>query len=95
MKAHEIEERKEKKRERLAEVKRRVEAARKFMGGEASEGVPPGMVVDVPAADPEDDGSEAQDTSAPRKLPERKTKQQRQKAARRLAEVCRSHLSFQ
>lgn len=82
LQAHETEEKRVKEAEKLAEVKAKMDSARD--NSEDPLGVPPGMKLDTETLDRDED----EDTlSIPRKAPERKTKQQRRKAANILAEV--------
>ncbi|KAH9947852.1 P60-like protein [Amylocystis lapponica] len=88
--AHEAEERRVKAAEELSTVKARLEEARKSAVLEtANADAAPGMTVDKPGADaPEDDadGEAETEASIARRMPVRKTRQERQKAARQKAE---------
>ncbi|KAF7317792.1 Ribosome biogenesis protein NOP53 [Mycena kentingensis (nom. inval.)] len=83
--AVDIEEKREKEAELLAAEKAKFERAKENAVEDAI-GVPAGMRVDVPAegADDEDDGATE---AIPKEMPGRKTKAQRNKAARLLAEM--------
>ncbi|KAJ6580989.1 P60-like protein [Mycena capillaripes] len=82
LKAHEMEEKRVEKAAKLAETKTKIEQAK----GDVEEtlGVPPGMKVDD--AVPDEDADPAASETIPKKMPERKTKAQRNKAARVLAQ---------
>lgn len=94
VKANEMEERRAKEVERLVEIKDKI--ARAITGTDVTqEGVPAGMVVDE-RGEEDEEGAEGEDGDKPlaKKAPERKTKQQKQKAARQRAEVCTTLVSF-
>ncbi|KAL0945916.1 hypothetical protein HGRIS_012199 [Hohenbuehelia grisea] len=84
IKAHEAEERRVAEAERLAAVKTKMEQAR-LNAQEYDQGGARGMTVDDPSNAPETESAE-EEMSLPKKLPERKTKAQRNKAAKLLAE---------
>ncbi len=89
LKAHEIEEKRISEAEKLAEVKTRMEKAR-VDADDGNSGVP-GMKVDIaPAVEEEQEPAEIFSKPAP----ERKTKQQRRKAAKVLAEVRRTCILY-
>ena len=87
LKAHEVEEKKVKEAERMQEVKERI--GRAFVvirSGE--EGVPEGMTVDdAVGGEDVEDGQGGEEAPIAKKMPERKTKQQKAKATRLRAEV--------
>jgi nucleolar protein 53 len=87
LKAHEIEEQRERDANKVARVKEAMELA--WNQGETIQvGVAPGMVVDSVQSDAEDERpSSERAIGVVVKTTERKTKQQRRKAARLLAEV--------
>ncbi|TFY75765.1 hypothetical protein EWM64_g8248 [Hericium alpestre] len=84
-KAHKAEERRVKEAAEGAEVKERVLGARREGLEEEESGVL-GMIVDKPGEMEEDEEAEAAE-AVPKKMPPRKTKQQRRKAEKLLAEV--------
>jgi len=86
LKAAAIEEKRLQDAERMAEVKKKMEAA-KLTQGVADITVPAGMVVQKIEDGDELDNVEESLTSS-RKLPERKTKSQKNRAIRVLTEVC-------
>jgi len=86
LKAVAIEEKRLQDAERMAEVKKKMEAA-KLTQGVADITVPAGMVVQRIEDGNELDNVEESLTSS-RKLPERKTKTQKNRAIRVLSEVC-------
>ena len=86
LKAAAIEEKRLQDAERMAEVKKKMEAA-KLTQGVADITVPAGMVVQRIEDGDELDNVEESLTSS-RKLPERKTKSQKNRAIRVLTEVC-------
>jgi nucleolar protein 53 len=85
LKAHEIEERRVKEQNRLAEVKQKIEQARVEEPGHVDEGCASGMVIDRIQVDEDDHDTEV--VREPKKATARKTKAQRNKAAKLLAEV--------
>ena len=85
MEACEVERRRQQETDRLAEVRRRVAAARTH-GANATEGLPLGMTLDEITQDDSEPAPE-QDAVVPKKPPVPKTKQQRAKALRLRAEV--------
>lgn len=86
LQAHEAEERRIREAARLAEVKEKMEDARREV--EVPDlAVASGMKVSVAGADEEDSAEEEEELPA-KKMPPRKTQAQRRKAARLLAEVC-------
>lgn len=84
LKAHEIEEKRLKDTEKFAAVKSKIEMARQNQ--EDAVGVVAGMKLDINTAEDEVNEPESE-MALPKKMPERKTKQQRSKAKRVLAEV--------
>lgn len=88
VKANNMEERRAQEAERLVEVKDRIGKAIAVLGLDAQEGVASGMVVDD-RADEKGDVEQEDEEEKPlaKKAPERKTKQQKAKAARLRAEV--------
>lgn len=92
-KAAEIEKRKLEDLERMAETRKKMNAAKLEDGGVYVNGVPAGMTVDLPNADEvEEDEEQAEAEASVKKHPKPKTKQQRAKAAKLLAEVRRRDL---
>lgn len=85
LKAHGVEERRVKEAKRLAEMKQKIEQARNREPEHVDEGYAPGMMIDKVQAEEKEDGVDV--VRQPTKVPERKTKAQRNKAARLLAEV--------
>jgi nucleolar protein 53 len=87
--AHEIEARREKEAEKNEEWTAKMEKARRAALVEHTPGVPVGMTVSVGDDDDDGDGGDNNEWSGiqPTKRPERKTKKQRAKAAKILAEV--------
>ncbi|KAJ7623618.1 ribosome biogenesis protein Nop53/GLTSCR2 [Roridomyces roridus] len=87
IKAADIEEKRVAKEAKLAETKIKIDQAKQSGNGEvAIPGVPSGMKLDIATPGP-DDGEDAVETDdIPKKMPARKTKAQRNKAARILAE---------
>ena len=74
----------------MAETKKKMDAAKVDMDDAYEIGVPAGMTVDIPLAEDEeeDDGEQEEgEEKLVKKQPKPKTKQQRQKAAKLLAEV--------
>ena len=91
-KAAEVERRKLEELARMAETKKKMDAAKVDMDDVYEIGVPAGMTVDIPLAEgeEEDDGEQEEgegEEKLVKKQPKPKTKQQRQKAAKLLAEV--------
>ncbi|KAH9832149.1 P60-like protein [Rhodofomes roseus] len=85
--AHEIEERRLKETEKLAEMKRKIDAARTAAVLEDAEGVARGMTVQlIDDADAELEADDGKELPPVKKMPERKTKQERRKASRLRAE---------
>ncbi|KAF7371023.1 Ribosome biogenesis protein NOP53 [Mycena sanguinolenta] len=84
LKASEIEGKRVEKAAKLAETKAKIDQAT-VEATEETSGVPPGMKVDLVMEDDEDPASTEVIT---KKMPERKTKAQRNKAAKLLAQVC-------
>lgn len=76
-----------KEAQKLEEIKARFAAAGDGVV-EDKEGVPPGMTVAPVVDDEEMEVDAEEDVREPKKQPERKTKSQRNKAAKQLAEVC-------
>lgn len=75
---------------KLKQVKDKMEAARRTQFADEKPGVPTGMVVDSIENDEtrnEDDDDEKAEAPLPKKIPARKTKQQRRKAEKLKAEV--------
>lgn len=93
-KALEVELKRVKDAEKLAEVKAKIESAMRVP--EAMDiSLPAGMKVDEVGLEDEQDVDEEQQEAIPRKkMPERKTKAQRNKAAKLLKEVCYSRCSI-
>jgi len=90
LKAHVAEEKRVRNAEELAKTKEKMYAS--FEEGRTFElGLPAGMHLDSLEDAVEDEHAAAEPVSE-RKIPERKTKQQRRKAAKQLVEVC--HRSF-
>ncbi|KAJ6607012.1 ribosome biogenesis protein Nop53/GLTSCR2 [Mycena sp. CBHHK59/15] len=83
LKAHEAEAKRAEKAAKLAEAKAKFHQA-KLDVEEVVVGVPSGMKVDEPVDDDEEDAEPTEEI--PRKFPERKTKSQRNKAAKQLAQ---------
>ncbi|KAJ7319259.1 ribosome biogenesis protein Nop53/GLTSCR2 [Mycena albidolilacea] len=84
LKAHGIEEKRVEKAAKLAETKEKIDQAT-VEAGDETPGVPPGMKLDEPVPiDIDEDEDSAEVIS--KKMPERKTKAQRNKAARVLAQ---------
>lgn len=88
LQAHEKEERRIRDAEKLAEVKEKIESARRQVE-EVNPAVAPGMKIDDIVQDEEDLGEDAEEVPG-KKPPPRKTQSQRKKAARLLAEVSSS-----
>jgi nucleolar protein 53 len=87
-KAAEIEKRKLEELERMAETKKKMDSAKMDTDDVYETGVPAGMTVDVPAAEDGDEEEQEEGGDQPvKKQPKPKTKQQRQKAVKLLAEV--------
>ncbi|KAK7031589.1 ribosome biogenesis protein NOP53 [Favolaschia claudopus] len=82
-KAHQQEEKRVEKAAKLAETKAKMEQATVYAEDETP-GVPAGMKMDESAPIEEEDGDAAE--AIPKKMPERKTKAQRNKAAKLLAQ---------
>jgi nucleolar protein 53 len=89
LKAHGIEEKRIEKAAKLAETKEKIDQAT-VEAGDETPGVPPGMKLDEPVPIDIDEDEEASAEVISKKMPERKTKAQRNKAARVLAQVCRA-----
>jgi nucleolar protein 53 len=88
LKAHEIEEDREKKANKLAEAKAKIEQAKSTVQ-DVDQGVALGMTVGLVNSETESENADEDDgITHSKKLPERKTKQQRRKAAKLQAEVC-------
>jgi nucleolar protein 53 len=87
-----VEERRVKEAEKLKEVKNKIDSAVTASGGHVQKGVASGMTVDEGAVDETEEGVNADGVPFAKKIPERKTKQQKAKAARLRAEVCCSYL---
>lgn len=85
LKANAVEEQRAKEAERLIEVKERIGRAIGVV--DTQDGVPEGMVVDDREVDDEEMEMEDGEKPIKGKVPERKTKQQKAKAARQRAEV--------
>lgn len=86
LQAHTAEEKRILEAEKNAEVKNRMQQARHVEGSDDLVGAP-GMQLDIPTEDAEEEGG-VEETSHAKSMPERKTKQQKRKAAKALAEVC-------
>jgi nucleolar protein 53 len=86
LQAHEKEERRIREAEKLAEVKEKIESARREVE-EVNPAVAPGMKVDEIVHDEADLDEDSEEIPG-KKPPPRKTQSQRKKAARLLAEVC-------
>ncbi|KAJ7230687.1 ribosome biogenesis protein Nop53/GLTSCR2 [Mycena pura] len=84
LKAYAVEEKRAEEAARLAEEKARFERARKTVQ-EDIEGVPAGMKIDDLPQDEEEEVT-GEEMALPKKMPQRKTKSQRKKAERLLAE---------
>lgn len=75
--------------EKMAEVKKKMEGARVSALEEYDMSVAPGMKVqEIGDAEMDEETNERGEGETSKKVPERKTKSQRKKAARVLAEVC-------
>jgi len=86
LKAHEMEEKKAKEAEKMMAIKDRI--GRGFVAkGSIEEGVPEGMTVDEGAGDDVEGEAGGDEAPIAKKMAERKTKQQKAKAARLRAEV--------
>ncbi|RXW11745.1 hypothetical protein EST38_g14110 [Candolleomyces aberdarensis] len=85
-KAHEVEERRVLEAEKLAETKKKMEAARIDVDDGADGAVPAGMKIDTTADDWEEEEEEKDDQGVVRKQPKPKSKAQKNKAAKLLAE---------
>lgn len=94
--AHEAEEKRVKDAEQLKGLKDKIIEARRVAEELDNGDSVPGMQVDIPQADAADESSEEGDEERPvKKAPERKTKKERLKAAKRRAEVSiRSRVLF-
>jgi nucleolar protein 53 len=91
LKAHEVEEKKAKEAEKMMAIKDRI--GRGFVATRSIEdGVPEGMTVDEGAGDDVEGEAGGEEAPIAKKMPERKTKQQKAKAARLRAEVGYTHL---
>ena len=86
-KAHEVEERRVAEAEKLAETKKKMEAARIDADDEVDEALPAGMKVDSVADDGVEEEQEEEEQGVVRKQPKAKSKAQKNKAAKLLAEV--------
>lgn len=84
MEAYRVEQRRQEEADRLREAQMKIEEARAFAAN-ISEGVPTGMTID----EIKDDGQPNANTPAviPKRLPERKTKQERARIAKQRVEV--------
>lgn len=80
-----------KEAEKLKEVKNKIGSAITVSGGHVQQGIASGMIVGEGAVDETEEGVSTDDVPFARKIPERKTKQQKAKAARLRAEVCCSY----
>lgn len=85
MEAYKVEQRRQDEADRLREAQKKIEQARVFAANDVSGDVPTGMIID----EIKDDGETILNTQAvvPKRLPERKTKQQRARMAKQKAEV--------
>jgi nucleolar protein 53 len=91
LKAHEIEERRVREATKLAAVKEKMDQGWKAEAENSNEGVAAGMMVDSTTPETDDDDITGVGEVRPtNRRPERKTIQQRKKAAKLLAEVRRS-----
>ncbi|KAF8212516.1 ribosome biogenesis protein Nop53/GLTSCR2 [Mycena galopus ATCC 62051] len=84
IKASEIEGKRVEKAAKLAETKAKIDQAT-VEAGDETVGVPPGMKVAIPMEEDEDPAAATEEV-IPKKMPERKTKAQRNKAAKVLAQ---------
>lgn len=87
--AHEIEEKRVRELEEQGVVKKRMEQAR--VDANVEDSGAPGMTVDV-VAEETNNGDEEEPVIFAKSMPERKTKQQRRKAAKQLQEVRLFHI---
>lgn len=96
--AIEVEQKRAAEEEEYAEIKETMESARRVLHIDAPRGAE-GMTIDIPlediAEDPVDGGGEEVIEVAPTKVPARKTKQQKRKARKSLAEVCKFFMEGQ
>lgn len=94
-KANRLEEKRFEEAEKLKAIKEKISGA-VGDGVPGEDGVPAGMVVDNNANSDDEDGEvgDGDDAPLPKKMPARKTKQQKAKAARQRAEVRSSCLSM-
>lgn len=85
MEAYKMEQRRQEEADRLLEARKKIEQAQAFAANDATEGIPAGMVID----EIQDDGEMDTNTPAvvPKRLPARKTKQQRARMVKQKAEV--------
>ena len=85
MEAYQVAQRRQDEADRLLDAQKKIEQAREFAVNDVLEGVPAGMVVD----EVKDDAEMALDILAvvPKRVPAKKTKQQRARMARQKAEV--------
>ncbi|KAJ7319264.1 ribosome biogenesis protein Nop53/GLTSCR2 [Mycena albidolilacea] len=89
LKAHGIEEKRVEKAAKLAETKEKIDQAT-VEAGDETPGVPAGMKLDEPVPIDIDEDEDASAEVISKKMPERKTKAQRNKAARVLIQVRKS-----
>lgn len=85
MEAYKAEQRRQDEADRLRESQKKIEQARAFTQNDVVDGVPAGMIID----EIKDDGETVANTPivVPKRLPPRKTKQQRARMAKQKAEV--------
>ena len=85
MEAYKVEKRRQEEIDRLLESRKKIEQARAFATNAVTFGVPAGMVID----EIKDDGEPIANTPAvvPKRLPAKKTKQQRTRMAKQKVEV--------
>lgn len=88
--AHEKEEKRVREAQKLAEIKEKISKSRQYV--QEDETVAPGMRLDEVNAEQDEERGEETSILHSKKVPKPKTKQQRQKIAKHLAEVRSSSL---